>query len=167
MRACMGHLAVRSDRIWHMNETDFIRQQLAAERSHLREVLEAVRRGTAANANHRPVALYIDWASHRLVQQLTAHQAALEVLDSCPAAPQLARVAAALGKETATAAERHDAQRAESLLAVLDAWTEPLDILAGQTLRIGHWRQAARLSADSILEERQLYAAARSAAGLA
>ena len=143
-----------------MNETDFIRQQLAAERSHLREVLEAVRRGTAANGNARPVALYIDWASRRLVPQLAAHQAALEVLDSGPAAQQLARVAAAVSKVTAT--ERQSAQRAE-----LDAWTEPLDILAGQTLRIGHWRQAARLSADSILEERQLYAAARSAVGLA
>jgi hypothetical protein len=148
-----------------MNETDFIRQQLAAERSHLREVLEAVRRGTAANGNARPVALYIDWASRRLVPQLAAHQAALEVLDSGPAAQQLARVAAAVSKVTAT--ERQSAQRAERLLAVLDAWTEPLDILAGQTLRIGHWRQAARLSADSILEERQLYAAARSAVGLA
>ena len=68
---------------------------------------------------------------------------------------------------TATTAERHGAAQAERLLAVLDAWTEPLDILAGQTLRIGHWRQAAQLSADSILAERQLYAAARSAVGLA
>jgi hypothetical protein len=150
-----------------MNETDFIRQQLAAERSHLREVLEAVRRGTAANVNARPVALYLDWASHRIVRQLAAHQAALEVLAAPPAAQQLSRVSAAVGKVTAATAEPHGARRAERLLAVLDAWTEPLDILAAQTLRIGHWRQAARLSADSILEERQLYGAARSAVGLA
>ena len=167
MRACMGHQAVRSERIWPMNETDFIRQQLAAERSHLREVLEAVRRGTGANANARSVALYIDWVSRRLVQQLAAHQAALELLDSGPASQQLARVSAAVSQVPATTAERHSAAGAERLLAVLDAWTEPLDLLAGQTLRIGHWRQAARLSADSILEERQLYAAARSAVGLA
>jgi hypothetical protein len=150
-----------------MNESDFIRQQLAAERSHLREVLEAVRCDTAAHANVRPVALYVDWVSRRLVQQLAAHQAALELRASPPATLQLARVAAAVSKVTATAAERHSAAGAERLLALLDAWTEPLDILAGQTLRIGHWRQAARLSADSILEERQLYAAARSAVGLA
>jgi len=166
MRACMGHRVVRSDRIC-MNETDFIRQQLAAERSHLREVLEAVRRGTAANANARPAALYIDWASRRLVQQLAAHQAALEVLDSGPATVQLARVSAAVSKLIATTADRHGAAGADGLLAVLDAWTEPLDILAAQRLRVGHWRQAARLSADSILEERQLYAAARGAVGLA
>jgi hypothetical protein len=150
-----------------MNETDFIRQQLAAERSHLREVLEAVRRGTAAPADAQPAALYIDWASRRLVQQLAAHQAALEVLAGPPATQQLARVSAAVSKVTATTAERHGAAGADVLLAVLDAWTEPLDTLAGQMLRIGHWRQAVRLSADSILEERQLYAAARSAVGLA
>jgi hypothetical protein len=167
MPACMEHRAVRSDRLWPMNETDFIRQQLAAERAHLREVLEAVRRGTTATANARPVALYIDWASRRLVQQLAAHRTALEMLASPPAGEQLAQVAAAVGKVSASPAERPSAAQAEGLLAVLEAWTEPLDILAAQRLRIGHWRQAARLSADSILEERQLYAAARSAVGLA
>jgi hypothetical protein len=136
-----------------MNETDFIRQQLAAERAHLREILQAVHRGTAAIGNARPVVLYIDWASRRLMQQLAAHQTAL-------AAPGNGSAAQPLSVGTA-------AQRAERLLALLDAWTEPLDTLAGRSLRINHWRQAAGLSADSILAERQLYAAARGAVDLA
>jgi hypothetical protein len=136
-----------------MNETDFIRQQLAAERAHLREILAAVQRGAAAAANARPVAQYIDWASRRLSQQIAAHQVALGTPDSGSGAQQ--------------PATEVPAQRAERLLALLDAGTEPLESLAGRTLRINHWRQAAGLSADSILEERHLYAAARSAAGLA
>jgi hypothetical protein len=35
--------------------------------------------------------------------------------------------------------------------------------MAGSALRIAHWRRAVHLSADTILEERQLYAAARGA----
>ncbi len=46
---------------------------------------------------------------------------------------------------------------------LLDAWNEPLDALAGHSLRIAQWRAAARLSADTIFEERQRYAAARAA----
>jgi hypothetical protein len=141
-----------------MNETDFIRQQLAAERAHLRAILEAVRHGTAANGAARPVSLYIEWASRRCRQQLAAHQAALAALGNSAATQPLSRIAAALGTTDANP---------ERLLALLDAWTEPLDALAGRSLRINHWRQAAGLSADSILEERQLYVAARSAAGLA
>ena len=150
-----------------MNETDFIRQQLAAERAHLREILQAVHRGTAAFGNARPVALYIDWASRRFVQQLAVHQTALAALDNGSAAQPLSAVSAALSKVVANATERQSAQRAERLLALLDAWTESLDTLAGRSLRVNHWRQAAGLSADSILEERQLYAAARGAVGLA
>jgi hypothetical protein len=136
-----------------MNETDFIRQQLAAERAHLREILAAVQRGTPAMANERSVGLYLDWASRRLVQQIAAHQLALGAPDHGAATRQPAKESAA----------RH----AERLLTLLEAGTEPLDTVAGRTLRTSHWRQAAGLSADSILEERQLYAAARSAVGLA
>lgn len=150
MRACTGLPAARSKA--HMNETDFIRQQLAAERAHLREILGAVHRGPAAAGNAPPVVRYIDWASRRLMQQCAAHQAALPTLGSDPAG-QPPREGTAV-------------QRAERLLAVLDAGPEPLDSLAGRSLRVNHWRRAAGLSADSILEERQLYAAARGAVGL-
>jgi hypothetical protein len=136
-----------------MNETDFIRRQLAAERAHLREILAALQRATAATTAAHSVVLYIDWASHRLLQQIAAHQVALGAPDTDCAAQQ--------------PAEETPAGRAERLLALLEAGTQPLEPMAGRTLRIKHWRQAARLSADSILEERQLYAAARGAVGLA
>jgi hypothetical protein len=136
-----------------MNETDFIRQQLAAERAHLREILAAVKRAAPVMTSARAVVLYLDWASRRLVQQIAAHQVALGGPDHGAAARQPAKESAA--------------GRAERLLALLDAGKDPLDAVAGRTLRISHWRQAAGLNADSILEERQLYAAARSAVGLA
>ena len=136
-----------------MNETDFIRQQLGAERAHLREILRAVQRGPATVGNAPPVALYVDWASRRLMQQFTAQQTAL-------AAPGNGAAPQALSEGTA-------AQRAERLLALLEAGTAPLDTRAGRSLRVNHWRQAAGLSADSILEERRLYAAACRAVGLA
>jgi hypothetical protein len=136
-----------------MDETGFIRQQLAAERAHLREILGAVHRGPAAVGNAVPVVLYIDWASRRLMQQFAAHQTALAALGNSSAAQPL-REGTAI-------------QRAERLLALLEAGPEPLDTLAGKSLRVNHWRQAGGLSADSILEERQLYTAARGAVGLA
>jgi hypothetical protein len=150
-----------------MNETDFIRQQLAAERAHLREILMAVQHGTAANGHAKPVSAYIDWASRRCLQQLAAQHTALQALGQDADPQPLSRLAAALARAGADATERQPAQRATRLLALLDAWTEPLDTLAGSALRINHWRQAAALNADSILEERQRYAAARNAAGLA
>ncbi len=55
--------------------------------------------------------------------------------------------------------------RAERLPALIAAWSEPLETLAGSTLRITQWRQAAQLSADTILQERQLYGAACAAVG--
>jgi len=73
----------------------------------------------------------------------------------------------ACGSERGPLDDETIARRAAQLLALLDGGTEPLETVAGRTLRIQHWRQAAQLSADSILEERQLYAAARSAVSLA
>ncbi|HTV76947.1 MAG TPA: hypothetical protein VMF03_01725 [Steroidobacteraceae bacterium] len=122
-----------------MNEIDFIRQQLAAERAHLREILNCVRRETAAGTP-RAILAYLDWAAARLLQRLAADQ----VVAPLPGAT---------------------AGRAEQLLALLDA-TEPPAAAANHGVHIGQWRQTARLTADSILEERRLYAAARRAAGL-
>jgi hypothetical protein len=124
-----------------MNEIDFIRQQLALERTHLQEILRAVCHGSAALRNSRAVADYIDWASRRLAEQLDAD-----------ARTQRAKLSGAA--------------QDEHLLAQLGAWSEPLESQAGHRLRITYWRQVARLSADTILQERQLYAAARAAAGL-
>jgi len=135
-----------------MNETDFIRQQLAAERAHLRQILDALPPASAAGAPARPVALYIDWAGRRLLQQFQAHCATLQAVP-------------ALGLETT----RPLHLQAERLLALMPALTQleaSLDALAGGTFRVSHWRQAAQLNADTILEERRLYAAARGAAGL-
>jgi hypothetical protein len=124
-----------------MNEIDFIRQQLALERAHLQQILHAVRHGSAGVRNSRAVAAYIDWASRRLLEQLDAD-----------ARTQWA--------------ELSGAAQDEHLLARLAAWRDSLETPAAHTPRIAQWRQVARLSADSILEERQLYAAARAEAGL-
>jgi hypothetical protein len=147
-----------------MNESEYLRQQLATERAHLREILQAVRAGTAGVGNARPVADYIDWASHRLVAQLSAHCVALQSGSGTAAETraQLNKVSGAMSAATATAP--HGV--AEPLLALLDAWSDSLDSLAGHTLRAAHWRQAAQLNADTILAERRLHAAARAAAGL-
>ena len=151
-----------------MNETDFIRAQLAAERAHLRDILEAVRAATLEVGQARPAADYIEWAGQRLVAQLDAHRRALQALPATGAdtRAQLARLAGAAGRlaEHGTGRPLHEV--AEQLLAALDAWSDSLDAFAGRTLRIGHWRQAAHMTADSILEERQRYAAARGAAAV-
>jgi hypothetical protein len=62
----------------------------------------------------------------------------------------------------ATAPNRSSEPR---LLESLAIWGDALDVMAGKALRIGHWRAAGALTADTILEERQLYFAARDAAG--
>jgi hypothetical protein len=149
-----------------MNETDFIRQQLHLERTHLREILRALRQASAADRPAHPIALYIDWAGRRLINQVLAHQAALQ--DAAALDPalqgQLAEASgAARQAQNGTTGSGH--LRAEGLLGMLEAWSEPLDAAAARALRITHWRRAAHLSADTILEERQLYAAARGALG--
>jgi|SRR5665213_508536 len=151
-----------------MNETDFIRAQLAAERAHLRDLLGAVRAGTLEEGRARPAADYIEWAHQRLVAQLDAHRRALEATPATGAdtRAQLASVAVATAQLTDNGTVRPLNLVAERLLALLDAWSDSLDSLAGRTLRVSHWRQAAPLSADTILQERQRYAAARGAGGL-
>jgi len=151
-----------------MNETDFIRQQLAAERAHLREILLAVPQQTGPVKMARPVTAYVEWASRRLLNQLSAHRHALQAVPTIAAATQaqLTEVATTTTRAVDAAAAGSLNVQAKRLLALLEAWSEPLDALAGATLRIGHWRRAAHLSADTILEERQLYAAARVSAGL-
>src|SRR5580692_2373275 len=80
MRACTERRAARSRtaNASSMNETDFIRQQLHLERTHLREILRALRQASAADRPAHPIALYIDWAGRRLINQVLAHQAALQ-----------------------------------------------------------------------------------------
>jgi hypothetical protein len=148
-----------------MNEIDFIRQQLASERSHLRDILRNLRAATATQRPPHPVALYLDWAGRRLISQVLAHHTALQgAVGLTPALQeQLAAAASAAALAADTSAASPAALHADRLLAVLDAWSEPLDARAGSALRIGHWRGAVHLSADTILEERQLYAAARGA----
>jgi hypothetical protein len=151
-----------------MNETDFIRQQLAAERAHLREILLAVPQGTGPAKVAPPVASYVEWAGGRLLNQLSTHRGALQAVPTIAAATraQLTEVGTAATEALEVSAAGASSIQAQRLLALLDAWSDSLDAVAGATLRIGHWRQAANLSADTILEERQLYAAARRAAGL-
>jgi hypothetical protein len=143
-----------------MNETDFIRQQLAAERAHLREILEAVRQGSGASRLSRPVEQYLEWASRRLVAQLRTQFTALQAAGA--AGPALGPEMLAKLEKIATAASRATEAR---LLESLAVWGDALDVMAGKALRIGQWRAAAQLTADTILEERQLYGAARAAAG--
>jgi hypothetical protein len=132
-----------------MNETQFIRQQLALERAHLREILRAVIQESGPVKMARPVTAYLEWAGRRLLNQLA------QLNEGSPVASRTAEAVAA----------PPDAQ-AHRLLALLEAWSDPPEAPAGTPPRIAHWRKAARLSADTILEERQLYAAARTAAGL-
>jgi hypothetical protein len=143
-----------------MNETDFIRQQLAAERAHLREILAAVRPGLGSGRPSRPVEQYVEWASRRLVTQLSTQLAALQAAGA--AGPELGPDMLAKLEQIATAPNR---SREPRLLESLAIWGDALDVMAGKALRIGHWRAAADLTADTILEERQLYFAARDAAG--
>jgi hypothetical protein len=143
-----------------MNETDFIRQQLAAERAHLREILAAVPQGAGLSRPTRPVEQYLEWASGRLVTQLRAQLAALTAAGA--GGPALGPEMLAKLEQIATAASRAAEPR---LLESLAIWGDALDVMAGKTLRVGHWRAAARLTVDTILEERQLYGAARDAAG--
>jgi hypothetical protein len=149
-----------------MNETDFIRQQLTVERAHLREILHAVRRSSGARPP-RAAAAYIDWAGRRVLNQVQAHCTALQAahVEAQFQAP-LEQVAATAAQAVPGEAPRATHLSVEALLAVVEAWSEPLDALAGRTLRTAHWRKAAQLSADTILEERQLFTAARSSAGL-
>lgn len=139
-----------------MNETDFIRQQLHLERTHLREILRAARPATLGEKPARPVALYLEWAGQRLTQQLLAHQTALH---SAPGLEQALRGPLATA---ASAARQAQEGGAEALLNALDAWNERLDAAAARALPVAHWRRAVLLNADTILEERQLYAAATS-----
>lgn len=149
-----------------MNETDFIRQQLAKERAHLRELLGSVRQASRGHTAPHAVALYIDWAGRRLINQVEAHQTALRGAATLNPAMQTQLVAAATAARVAqTNAAGALPLRAEQLMAVLDAWSDPLDAAAASLLRVTHWRQVAHLTADTILEERQLYAAAHGAAG--
>jgi hypothetical protein len=149
-----------------MNETDFIRQQLIIERAHLREILEAIHRSTPARPA-RTVQRYIDWAGARLVAQIDAHRAALRAAALDADSQQRLQRADAAARAAQEASSPNGHLHVQPLLDLVEAWSEPLDALAGRALRITHWRQAAQLSADTILEERQLFAAARSAAGLA
>ncbi len=64
-----------------MNETGYLRQQLALERAHLLEILLAVRRGSDVVRSSRPVIEYIDWAAGRLVRQLTVRRVAQRARD--------------------------------------------------------------------------------------
>jgi hypothetical protein len=146
-----------------VNEVDYIRQQLAAERSHLRDILAAVRR-EATGRSAGPVTEYLDWAGPRLVRQLTCLQAALAAAPDLPPRQlaDLSGVAQRAGSATPPVQPQ-----SELLQSLLSAWSEPVDALAGRTLRTPQWRQVAHLSADSVLAERRLFAAARAAAGLA
>jgi hypothetical protein len=143
-----------------MNETDFIRQQLAVERAHLREILEAVRDDSGPSRPARPIEQYIEWASRRLVMQLRAQLAALQAAGA--AGPTLEADMPAKLDRIAAAVSRFSEPR---LLESLASWGDALDVVAAKALRIGQWRAGAQLTADTILEERQLYGAARAAAG--
>ncbi len=145
-----------------MNETDFIRQQLALERAHLREILNAVDRDMRPADAPAALATYLDWAGERLLARLKALRAALQALPTPPAA-ELAALAAACDAAGPAGPQRLATASASQLTALLNAWNEPLDALAGHSLRIAHWRVAAKLSADTIFEERQRHAAARAA----
>jgi hypothetical protein len=151
-----------------MNETDYLRQQLALERNHLQEILQAVRSGNEAVGSSRAVADYIDWAGRRVLGTLNAQCAALRTAPAtgAKAGAQLQRLSGAAALLPDGGSGLTARIKAERLLALMAAWSEPLERLAGATLRIAHWRQAAQLSADTILQERQLYAAARAAVGL-
>ena len=126
-----------------MNETDVIRRQLALERAHLREILQVAAGLGPGVEPPAAVSAYMDWAAPRLVRQLAAH-----------------------GRAPGRVPEAAVAGTAAQLRTLLEGWSAELEALAGGSFPVAHWRQAAGLSADTILEERRRYAAARLAAGL-
>lgn len=145
-----------------MNETDLIRQQLQLERTHLREILRALGEAAGSDAPAHPVAVYIGWAGRRLIEQVLAHHTALE--DAGTLDPALSGQLHALTRAARQARSRATAALpAAELRALLEAWSEPLEAATARVLRVPHWRRAAQMTADSILEERRLYGAARAA----
>jgi len=160
-----------------MNESDYLRQQLAAERAHLRQLLAALRTGPSQALAAR--AHYLAWATPRLLAQYGRH---LDLLPGRLAArrqtlpPQaIAGISTATRAATATLAQLQaaldspqEARLAQALAAhlaplatLVKAWDEPLEQLAADCYRIEDWRRAAQLRADDILRERQLFAAAQ------
>ena len=138
-----------------MNEAEFIRQQLRLEEGHLRALLQTY---VSSERPAQALTLYVHWAGARLIERVLAHETALQ---GCPALDAALRAALAQALTSARRARcAQGAARAEQLLALLGAWSEPLQAAATGLLPTPHWRRVGQLSADSILEERQLYAAA-------
>ena len=118
-----------------MNESEYIRQQLRAERSHLREVSELAQAAPGAALAARNG--YLAWGAQRQREIQQRHLALL-----------------------ATKAIEVRAVSSAALSNLLAA-AEALETLAEPVYGIADWRRAAQLSADTILEERRLYGAAR------
>ena len=128
-----------------MNESEYLRRQLATEREHLRAVLDARH---AASVPASAGADYLAWAAPRLLALQDRHLQLLSARLPAQALPPAGRIQA-------------DTPPDDAALAALLAACETLEALAAGCYRIEDWRQAAQLRADDILRERQLYAAAR------
>jgi hypothetical protein len=136
-----------------MNESDYLRQQLATERAHLRELLALPRR----NAVQTPGEHYLAWATPRLLAVYERHRALLPrrlaATAVAPPLPGIDRISTGAGTDDA------------ALAALLAAWDTQIEQPAAACYRIEDWRQVAQLRADDILTERRLYSAARAAHG--
>ena len=169
-----------------MNEQEFIRQQVATERAHMGATRAALAAALGANYSDdvletfaRAAARYLGFIVRRFNAQDLEHCAILQ-----------ARVAATDQADRAILSDlaatlRFSGQAIDALAAAVDAPAAELlaacgaynrfytEVLGSRRHAIYHlferhygiveWRQASFVDADSILEERELYAAVASA----
>lgn len=159
-----------------MDELTLLREQVATERRHLAAAKAACREALASGAAGpsqaflRAAGEYLAFAVRRLIAQDQAHSLLLRPriaredagshaqLDSLDAALKSARAALA-----AFDAAADPAAAARGLIATLEAELAPrrhaLTALMTAHYSIDDWRVASCVDADSILEERERYAA--------
>lgn len=128
-----------------MNESDYLRKQLSAERAHLAAVLERLR----VHPEHAGAGEYLAWAAHRLRAVYERHLILLPARLAARALPPPTLPRLGNGGADSTA-----------MTKLLLSWDSAIETPAASCYRIEDWRQVAQLRADDILKERQLYAAA-------
>ncbi len=164
-----------------MDELAILRDQVATERRHLAALKQACRATLQSSTDApgkaalcRAAAAYLAYGGHRLLAQDQAHclllrprvsradAASHALLDDLESALQRARVALqALESATDPVAGVRD--YLDFIDAVLGKRRHGLEALFQMHYTIEDWRAASFVDADSILEERERYAAVRGA----
>jgi hypothetical protein len=160
-----------------MNETQFLRNQLAIEQRHLEAVLKACTDAiaNAASANSSTDAFLQTCADYLTpgVKAFAARDRARLALhyersspsdqDGHSASAQLeAAIASATALWTAAGSAREDVHALHRAVQALAQWLtkreEAAEVLKDQTYTVAQWRKVAFIDAKSIVEERERYA---------